>query len=194
MPSKVELVAIGSSTGGPSALLNVLGSLPVGFPVPIVVSQHIADGFVPGLVNWLDAGCKIPVRVADEGAPLVPGTAYLSRTGKNLEVRSLLAHYVMPRDDQLYVPSADALFESVLREHGRRSIGVILTGMGADGAKALKRLHDIGATTIAEDESTCTVFGMPRVAIESGAVSTVLRVEAIGEEIVRLATGVGEAV
>jgi two-component system chemotaxis response regulator CheB len=191
VPTKIELVAIGSSTGGPSALLHVLGSLPPGLPVPIVVTQHIADGFVPGLANWLDAGCKIPVRLAREGAPLQPGSAYLSETGKNLEVRSMLAHYVAPREDQLYVPSADTLFESVLREHGRRSVGIILTGMGADGALGLKKMHDVGATTIAEDESTCTVFGMPRAAIEMGAASTVLRVEAIGEELVRLVTGAG---
>ena len=91
-----------------------------------------------------------------------------------------------PGEGQLYIPSADSLFESVARSYGRRSVGVILTGMGADGAKGLKRLHDLGAATVAQNEATCTVFGMPKAAIDLGAADKVLPIEDIGEAIVAL--------
>lgn len=182
----LEIVAIGSSTGGPSALLQVLGGLPADFPLPIVVAQHIADGFVPGLVGWLDSGCRISVCAADDGGALSGGTAYFAPTGRNLEVRSGTSVHVDPEEGQLYIPSADTLFRSVLREHGRRAVAIILTGMGADGAQGLKLLHDIGAHTIAEAEATCTVYGMPRVAIEMGAAAEVLRIEEIAPAMRRI--------
>jgi two-component system chemotaxis response regulator CheB len=182
-PGKIGLVAIGSSTGGPSALLQVLGRLPKDFPVPIVVAQHIADGFIPGLVSWLDAGCKIWVRAANHGESLEPGCAYFAPTGQNMEVDGTHVRFVDPLPGQLYVPSADTLFESVARAYGNRAVGVLLTGMGADGAKGLKALRDRGAPTIAQDEESSTVFGMPKSAIEMGAARTVLPVHEIAGEL-----------
>jgi two-component system chemotaxis response regulator CheB len=182
-------VAIGSSTGGPSALLHVLTSLPADFPVPVLIAQHIADGFVPGLVGWLDAATDIDIVAAEHGMPAEPGRVYFATTGLNMGIASGAIEFVEPEPGQLYVPSADTLFRSALREFGARAVGVILTGMGADGAEGLKALHDVGAPTLAESEHTCTVYGMPRAAIELGAASTVLRVEAIGPEVVRLVTG-----
>ncbi|MCX8006541.1 MAG: chemotaxis response regulator protein-glutamate methylesterase [Coriobacteriia bacterium] len=180
-PGAVSMVAIGSSTGGPSALLNVLAPLPADYPAPIVIAQHIADGFIPGLVSWLDAACKLTVRAAGDGEAVRPGCAYLAPTGRNLVVEGLTVRYAAPGERQLYIPSADTLFESVAKTHGASAIGVLLTGMGDDGARGLKSLRDAGALTIAQDETTSTVFGMPKAAIELGAARKVLPVQHIAD-------------
>jgi two-component system chemotaxis response regulator CheB len=181
-----DIVAIGSSTGGPSALLTIFEGLPADFPVPILVAQHIADGFVPGLVTWLDTASKVKVVAAQEGTIPKPGTIYIAPTGSNMVLSGKRLSFQPPQKGQLYIPSADTLFESVAVSHSKRSVGVILTGMGADGAKGLKRLHDTGAATIAQDEETCTVFGMPKAAIELGAADRVLPLTAIGVAIAEL--------
>lgn len=189
-PATLQLVAIGSSTGGPSALLQVLGRLPENFRLPIVIAQHIAEGFVPGLASWLDAGCKLSVVAAEVGRVLMPGVAYLAATGSNMEVDGVTIKFSEPKAGQLYIPSADTLFESVARSYGRRAAGILLTGMGADGARGLKHLHDLGAPTICQDEASSTVWGMPKAAIDLGAASTVLPVHEIAGEIERLAVPV----
>lgn len=186
-PGRRSLVAIGSSTGGPSALLAVLGRLSEDFPVPVVIAQHIAEGFIPGLVSWLDSGCGINVREAVDGEDARPGFAYLAPTGSNLAMDGLRMRFAAPTSDQLYIPCADTLFESVARSMGRSAVGVILTGMGADGAHGLKALHDVGALTIGQDEATSIVYGMPRAAAEIGAVDTVLPVHDIAAELLRVA-------
>ncbi|MBI5231580.1 MAG: chemotaxis-specific protein-glutamate methyltransferase CheB [Coriobacteriales bacterium] len=180
------IVAIGSSTGGPSALLDVLGRMPSDLPVPVVIAQHIAEGFIPGLVSWLDSGCQLKVVEATDGAQLQPATVYVAPTNANVVVEAQNLRLAPAPRGQLYVPSADALLESVAKSHRRRGVGAILTGMGADGAKGLKALHDAGGATIAQDEATCTVFGMPKAAIERDAVDAVLPVTAIGEAITAL--------
>jgi two-component system chemotaxis response regulator CheB len=181
-------VAIGSSTGGPSALMSVLGPLPAGFPAPILVAQHIADGFIPGLVTWLDAACKIMFAQAEEGMVPRPGTVYFAATGSNMVLSGDKLRFEEPRSQQLYIPSADTLFESVAHSRGKNAVGVLLTGMGADGARGLKRLLDAGADTIAQDEETSTVFGMPRAAIELGAAGQVLAITDIAGALVELVT------
>jgi len=183
------IVAIGSSTGGPSALLGILARLPLVLPVPIVIAQHIAEGFVPGLVTWLDAGCSIPVRAAEDGGEARPGVAYLAPTGANLVMDGSTMRFREPGRAQLYVPSADTLFESVARSYGRRAVGVILTGMGADGAEGLLTMRHAGAATVAQDEATSTVYGMPKAAAEIGAVETVLPVYNIADHVERLVVG-----
>jgi two-component system chemotaxis response regulator CheB len=180
------IVAIGSSTGGPSALLSVFERLPRDLRVPILVAQHIADGFVPGLVSWLDAGSDINVLVAEEGVVPVAGMAYVAPTGTNLVLEGKHIKLIAPAAKQLYIPNVDTLFDSVARSYGKRAVGVLLTGMGADGAAGLKRMHDRGAATIAQDEETCTVFGMPKSAIELGAVDRVLPINDIGTAIAEL--------
>jgi len=180
---RIRIVAIGSSTGGPTALLEVLARLPQHFPLPIVVAQHIADGFVPGLAAWLDAACKITVAAAAEGDVLEPGVAYLAATGANLEVDGRRVRFTQPQPGELYVPSVDALFESVAVSHGDKAIGVLLTGMGADGARGLKSLYDRGAPTICQDEATSMVWGMPKAAIDLGAARAVLPVHEIADAI-----------
>ena len=178
------IVAIGSSTGGPSALLAVLGRLPADFKVPVLIAQHIADGFVPGLVTWLNAGCKITVALAEEGIRPQPGIAYFASTGSNMVIESGELAFQAPGRGQLYIPSADTLFESVAKSYRERAVGVLLTGMGADGAQGLLRLHEFGSATIVQDEDTSTVFGMPKAAIDLGAADEVLPVNDIGTAIV----------
>jgi two-component system, chemotaxis family, protein-glutamate methylesterase/glutaminase len=182
-PVKRSIVAIGSSTGGPSVLLGILSRLPADIGVPIVVAQHIADGFVPGLVSWLDAACKISVVAAEDGQRLSPGVAYFAPTGMNMVLDGSVMRYTKSGQGQVYVPSADALFASVATAYGNRSIGVILTGMGADGAEGLKLMRNSGAATIAQDEQTCTVFGMPKAAIDIGAAEQVLPSHGIAEAV-----------
>ena len=178
--TKRSIVAIGSSTGGPSALLSVFSGLPGDLPVPVLVAQHIADGFVPGLVNWLNAGSRMKVVVAETGQLPEAGVVYIAPTGTNMVLEGKRIGFREPEKGQLYIPSADTLFDSVARSYGKRAIGVILTGMGADGAKGMKRMHDAGAITIAQDEETCTVFGMPKAAIDVGGVDRIMALPAIG--------------
>lgn len=179
-----RIVAIGSSTGGPSALAKVLAALPVDMPVPVAIAQHIADGFVPGLVGWLDGMCSVRVVMAEKGLVPAAGTVYVSPTGCNLEFAGDgEMQFGKPGPKQLYVPSADSLFGSVARVYGPNALGVILTGMGADGAIGLKSMADAGAVTIAQDEGTSVVYGMPKAAVEAGAVREVLPIGSIGARI-----------
>jgi two-component system, chemotaxis family, protein-glutamate methylesterase/glutaminase len=190
-PSKavISLVAIGSSTGGPSALMTLLSGLPKAFPVPVLIAQHIADGFIPGLVEWLDGGCAINVRAAVDGQSVEPGVAYLAPTGNNLEFDGHRTHFTAPKPGQLYIPSADTLFGSVAKSLRSQAVGVILTGMGNDGARGLKSMHDAGAKTIGQDEATSTVYGMPRAAAELGAVDRALPIDKIGAAVIEFVAG-----
>jgi two-component system chemotaxis response regulator CheB len=184
-----SLVAIGSSTGGPSALMTLLSVLPKEMPAPVIIAQHIAEGFIPGLVQWLDGGCKVSVRAAADKEVPKPGSAYLAPTGLNLEFDGRAMRFTAPQPGQLYIPSADTLFASVARSLTSAAVGVILTGMGNDGAKGLKAMRDAGAVTIAQDEETSTVYGMPRAAAELGAAVQVLPIGRIGAEVVRIVGG-----
>jgi len=185
-PAARSVIAIGSSTGGPSALLSVLGRFPADLPVPVVIAQHIADGFVPGLVSWLDAGCKIRVVAAEDGGRVEPGTVYFAPTGANMVIEREHTKFRAPGSSELYIPSADVLFESVARTYGKRAVGVLLTGMGSDGAEGLKLMRNAGAATIVQDEASCTVFGMPKAAIEIGAAEKIVELNDIAEAIEEL--------
>lgn len=185
----VRLIAIGSSTGGPTALLNVLARLPEDLPVPVVIAQHIAEGFVPGLASWLDSGSKISVVAAADGDVMRPGVAYMATTGSNMEVDGMTLRFTAPKPGQLYIPSADTLFQSVAVSYHDRAIGVLLTGMGADGAIGLKALYDRGTRTICQDEVTSTVWGMPKAAIDLGAAGAVLPVHEIAGAIAEIMSG-----
>lgn len=184
-----SIVAIGSSTGGPSALLAILGRLQSTFPVPIVIAQHIAEGFVPGLASWLDSGCQISVKMAVDGQDAHPGTAYLASTGSNLVMDGLVMRSEEPLTGELYIPSADTLFHSVARCYQRRAVGIILTGMGADGSRGLKAMSESGAVTIAQDKETSTIYGMPKAAVENGAAQHVVAIHEIADEVERFILG-----
>lgn len=176
-----RVIAIAASTGGPTALLQALSQLPADYPYPILICQHIADGFVAGLADWLRTQIHLPVRVAAGSMPLQCGIT-LAPDGANLEMAGRdLVEVRKPDGTDHYVPSADRLFSSVARHRGREAIGVIMTGMGQDGASGLRELYDAGAWTVAQDEASSLIYGMPRAAREAGAARQELNVEQISD-------------
>lgn len=174
-----QIVAIGASTGGPQALGEILPSLPAGFAAPVVVVQHIAAGFLSGLVDWLRPSCALPIEVAQPDQPLDRPGIYLAPPGRHLIVRDRRLALTDDPPVSSHRPSATVLFQSVAHEYGSAAIGVLLTGMGDDGATGLQDLARAGATTVAQDKTTCAVFGMPAVAIALGVVHYVLPVGSI---------------
>lgn len=183
----VRLIVIGASTGGPPALQVVLNGLPADLRVPVVVVQHISDGFVHSLTRWLDETTRLQVKVTEAPEPLRPGTAYLAPDGRHmLAMGNGLTRLGTSSPVDGHCPSATALFESAAQNYGASAVGVLLTGMGRDGARGLKALHDAGGHTIAQDEATCVVFGMPREAIALGAAGEVLPIEVIGARLAEL--------
>jgi two-component system chemotaxis response regulator CheB len=184
--------AIASSTGGPQALARILSALPADFPSPILIAQHISDGFAPGLVQWLSTTCKLKVHLAKGGDLPDRGEVHVSPSESNLSLspsgRLVLAQ---PVGRQVFHPLCDALFDSVAMAMGKRGIGIILTGMSEDGARGLAAIRDAGGITIAQDEASSVVFGMNKVAIERGAATKVLPLEDIAAEMCRLAAGTG---
>jgi two-component system chemotaxis response regulator CheB len=183
------VVAVGASTGGPPALAIILKRLPQDFDLPIAIVQHIARGFLSNLARWLETQSRLPVRVATDKEVLKPGTAYLAPDDYHLRIgpdRNVLLSNAPPIRG--HRPSADELMESAARAYGKQAAGVLLTGMGSDGAEGLKMIRAAGGKTIVQDEATSIVFGMPREAILRGAAQIVSPVEKIAEEIVRATT------
>jgi two-component system response regulator WspF len=178
------LVVIGASTGGPDALAAVLGSLPAGFPAAVLVAQHIGAEFAPGLAQQLATRTVLPVRIAREGERPAAGTVLVAGSDDHLEVTpdATLRYTPEPRTCP-YRPSADVLFASAGGCWPRLGVGVLLTGMGTDGAKGLLRLRALGWHTIAQDEATCVVYGMPKVAVEKRAAVEVMPLHQIGPTI-----------
>jgi len=183
------LVAIGASTGGPQALHEILTRLPATFPLPIVVVQHIAEGFAAGLVDWLRPLCALPIQLATPGAALDRPAVHVAPTGRHLVVRGRALALSDEAPVSGHRPSATVLFRSVAQEHGGRAIGVLLSGMGDDGAAGLRDLKRAGGVTIAQDEASSVVFGMPAVAIGMGVVDHVLPPSAIPALLAQLAAG-----
>jgi len=183
-----RVVAIAASTGGPGALRRVLSGLPPGFSAPVLVVQHITPGFVAGLAGWLDGACPLHVKLAEDGEPLAPRTAYLAPDGRHLGV-SADRRAALCRSDPVdgFRPSATTLFESVARAYGPSALGVILTGMGHDGVRGLRALRRAGGRIIAQDESSSIVFGMPGAAIDAGLADAVLPVDAIAARLATMA-------
>ena len=176
----VKLVVIGASTGGPQALLAVLGELPKDLCQAVLVVQHMAEGFIPGLVSWLDGLVPLPVVVGESGRRLAPGTVTIAPSGGNLLVQDdrLRVLCVPPDPGQFHVPGIDATFRSVAQALGPDAVGVLLTGMGRDGAAGLLSLRGRGALTLGQDEATSTVYGMPAAAF---ALDAVVRQLPLGE-------------
>ena len=176
---RADVVVIGASLGGPRALATLLRGLSRAFPVPVAIVQHIADGFTEGLASWLAQESRLDVREAQDGEELRAGRVLLAPTGRHLLVGRGLAHLSDAPAVDTFKPSVTPLFLSAARAYGARSCGVILTWMGRDGADGMKALKEAGAHTLAQDEATSAVFGMPRAAIELGAVDRVLPLEEI---------------
>ena len=181
---RVRIVAIGASTGGPAALSEILEQLPGDLAAPILVVQHIATGFTPGLVEWLAQGTRLAVKLAEDQVMVHPGTVYVAPEGKQMGITSAgRIHLETESGGNGFRPSASHLLEAVTEAYGRHALGVLLTGMGRDGAKALLQLREAGGITIAQDEATSVVFGMPGEAIRLGAAQYILSPERIAETI-----------
>jgi two-component system chemotaxis response regulator CheB len=173
--ARTRLVAIASSTGGPVALQRILGELPGDFPIPILVVQHIAAGFVSGLAEWLNASCALRVKVAQHGEEAGKRTVFLAPDDSHLGIGAD-GRLIVTSDPAIagFRPSATYLFESVARAYGSAAAAVILTGMGSDGVAGLRAIRHAGGHVVAQDEASCVVYGMPREAVAAGVVDTVL--------------------
>lgn len=183
----VDLIAVAASTGGPAALARLLRDLPAPLPVPMLIVQHIMTGFVGTMADWLRTTTGHDVRIAEAGQVVKPGQVLVGPDDLHLEVeRGGRLRLGAGSPVNGHRPSADELFSSVARVYGRHAVGIILTGMGDDGAEGLLDLHAAGALTIAEAESSCAVFGMPKVAIDLGAAGEVLPLWRIGPHLAAL--------
>ncbi|HSV34534.1 MAG TPA: chemotaxis-specific protein-glutamate methyltransferase CheB [Ramlibacter sp.] len=185
--ARVKAVGIGASTGGPAVLQTLLAGLPEGFAAPILVVQHLAPGFLPGLVAWLTASTRLAVEIARDGVYPLPGHVYLAPDDCHMGVSAGGAIVLSRASKESHVrPAVSFLFRSLAQVYGPRVIGVLLTGMGRDGADELRNMRDLGATTIAQDEASSVVHGMPGVAIALGAASLVLASGQIADTLVAL--------
>ncbi len=182
------VLGLAASTGGPPALARVLGALPTDFPLPVLVVQHMGAAFMDGFAAWLDSVVPLPVSVAREGERAEAGRVYVAPGDRHLELgaaRTLRVLDSAPVSGQR--PAATVLFRSIARQCGAAGIGVLLTGMGEDGALGLLDMQRAGAATVAEHESSAVVYGMPAAAVRLGAARFVLPLDRVGPEILRLA-------
>jgi len=178
--SSIQIIAIGASTGGPQALLKVLAPLSSNFPVPIVCTQHISEGFLPGLVDWLTSECQLKCKIARTGESPLAGTVYFAPDRNHLELdfQGKFTYSTFSLVDG-HCPSITVLFKSVAKFYGKGTMGILLTGMGKDGATGMQAIAQAGGMTIAQDEASSIVFGMPKEAIALGAVQHVLSIPSI---------------
>lgn len=185
--SSVGLVVVGASTGGPMALRAVLGGLPADLPVPVLIVQHIAPGFLSGFCKWLAGSTGFPIQVAEDGVKALPGRAYVAPDTHHLTVALDGTLRLLDSEPVNNLkPSVAPLFSSAAQTYGASALGVMLTGMGRDGAREMALLHQAGAPTICQDAQTSTVHGMPGEAIRLGAASYVEPLDAIAPRICQL--------
>lgn len=182
--STEKIIAIGASTGGTEAIREVLTHLPADCPA-IVITQHMPPGFTTSFAARLNSLCQMTVKEATHGERLLPGHAYIAPGGKHFSISRSGANYVAVVDDappvNRHKPSVEVLFKSVAANAGRNAYGIMLTGMGADGAAAMREMRDAGSYNLVQDEATCIVFGMPREAIAHGAADEVLPLPQIAQ-------------
>jgi two-component system chemotaxis response regulator CheB len=185
-----RVVAVGASTGGPQAIAEILCGLPKAYPLPLLVVQHIAAGFVRGMADWLRGRTELGVQVASEGEPIVPGRVYVAPDGSHMGIGAgnRIAFSHEPPEHGMR-PSVSRLFGSVTRKYGSAAVGVLLTGMGKDGAEELRSMREAGALTVAQDKESSVVHGMPGEAIRLNGASHIL----CPEDIARLLLSVGQA-
>ncbi len=188
-----RLVVIGSSTGGPQALANILSHLPADYPVPIIIVQHVDAQFVGELARWLNQQTPLHVRLAREGDHPEAGTVLMAGTNDHLVMHpnQSLGYTPMPRD-LVYRPSADVFFCSVAENWRGVTVGVLLTGMGRDGAQGLLKLRNKGAHTIAQDQASCAVYGMPKAAVDLNAAAEVLSIELVAPALIKRFPGAAD--
>jgi two-component system, chemotaxis family, protein-glutamate methylesterase/glutaminase len=187
LPDTPQLLAIAASTGGPMAIQTILLGLGRDFRLPTLVAQHIARGFVEGMAAWLNRTTPLPVHIARPEEQLLPGHIYLAPDDQHLLAGAGGVACLRPSAaTDRYCPSADLLFEGVAGIYGSRAIGVILTGMGNDGARGLAALRAAGSITLAQNEASCVVYGMPQAAVVAGAVERIEALEDLAGIIRRL--------
>lgn len=186
---RLQMIGIASSTGGPATLAKILGPLPADFPIPILVVQHVTQGFVAGLAEWLNSVTSLQVGLASHGGSPRPGSVLLAPDDYHMQVndRGIVELYKGPPYKGLR-PSANHLFRSLAHVYGPRAMGIVLTGMGDDGAQGLEELHRAGGLTLAQDEQSCVVYGMPREAIARNAIDHILTLEQITSTLEHLAS------
>lgn len=185
--SKVQMIVIGTSTGGPQVLAEILGKIPANFSVPIVCVQHISQGFLGGLIDWLNNNCQLKVKVAMTGEKPQAGYLYFPPEKHHLEFDRngrFFCFTGLPVDG--HCPSVTVTFNSCANVFGKNAIGVLLTGMGRDGAQGLLSMYQKGAYTIAQDEASSVVFGMPGEAVRLGAAKKVLPSSSIASQIMTM--------
>lgn len=174
------IIAIGASTGGPQALVKILSQFPQDLPAAVLLVQHLDAEFAPGFASWLNEQIPMSVQIAIAGSTPLPGKIFLAGTNRHLIMRSDLSlDYDSEPAESFYHPSVDVLFRSLVNYWPGKGIGVLLTGMGRDGAQGLKLMREAGWQTIVQDSKTCVVYGMPKAAVELNAAVQILPVEAI---------------
>jgi two-component system, chemotaxis family, protein-glutamate methylesterase/glutaminase len=182
-----KIIGIASSTGGPSALVSVLRLLPPEFPLPILIVQHITKGFGSSLAEWIDSQVMIRVKSAQDHEEAVPGTALLAPDDYHMAVNN--RGMIILTQEEPYKnlrPSANFLFNSLAKQYGKQAVGIIMTGMGDDGVEGLSSLHQKGGLTLAQNESSCVVFGMPREAIMRNIIKYVFTPDQIASALLHL--------
>jgi two-component system chemotaxis response regulator CheB/two-component system response regulator WspF len=181
------LVAIGASAGGPAALATLLSQLPADFPAALVVVQHVDAQFASGMAEWLSSQSKLPVRLAQAGNSPTPGSVLLAGTDDHLRLtRPFQLGYTEQPSGYPYRPSIDVFFQSIVELWAGKAIGILLTGMGRDGALGLKAMRDKGYYTIAQDRASSAVYGMPKAAALLGAADAILPVNQIADRLVSI--------
>jgi two-component system chemotaxis response regulator CheB len=184
-----SILAIAASTGGPQVIQAILSRLPAGFP-PIVIAQHIGDGFTAGMVAWLARSTQLKVKQAEPGDHLSAGTVYVNPAECAMRVELGGTLSVVARDaSQVYRPSCDTLLQSVAKVYRERAVALILTGMGDDGVAGMMAIRTAGGVTLAQDAASSVVFGMNAVAIERGCIQRVLAVEGLPAELALIMGG-----
>lgn len=190
IPKKIEIICIGVSTGGPKALGKLLKKLPGNFPIPILIVQHMPPVFTKSLANSLDKKSSITIKEAEDNEEIKNGICYIAPGGFHMVVKKIGSKAVIGINSDLQEnscrPSVDVLFRSVNKNFPGNSISVILTGMGSDGYKGIQELRKKGTYTLAENQKSCVVYGMPRIVVENNVADEVLSVEEIGERISKI--------
>lgn len=175
-PGQYDVIGIAVSTGGPPALMEVLSRLPADLSAPVIIVQHIPEGFSQGLTNWLDAGCSLRVVEAEDGQVPKGGIVYIAPAGKHLVVsrerRISLAE--AGYEECFHKPSADVMLRSLAEVYGPRAIGVIMTGMGRDGVDGMRAIVEAGGLTLAQDEASSLIYGMNKIATDAGWISDIV--------------------
>jgi len=186
--SRTRVIGIASSTGGPKALAQICAALPADLPASILVVQHISDGFAPVLTNWLDGGSPMRVKEAEHAELLEPGVVYIAPSNVQMQVTGRRIALSDEPPVQGHRPSADVLLSSIARSCGRGGMGIVLSGMGRDGAEGARQIRAAGGYAVAQSEQSCVIYGMPRATVELEGASEVLSPAGIAATVLRRAT------